>query len=236
MGIILVVDDEGAVASVVQRCLSRENHEVYAAGGAAQAMKLAVRVRPEVAILDINMPGMDGLALCRELRAMPTLQDMRVLFLTERDAVADRVEGLDAGGDDYLPKPFDLDELCARVRALLRRGQQERGSDVDDRQQVLRVGAVALDTASRCAIVDGQRTALTPVEFDLLTCLLQHAGEALSPQQLLQRVWGYAPGTGDSGLVRWHIKQLRDKIEPDPSSPRLIETVSGHGYMLTGSA
>ena len=231
MGTILVVDDERAVASVLQRCLSKEDHEVYAAADAAQAMKLAVRIRPELAILDINMPGMDGLALCRELRAMPTLEGMRVLFLTERDAVAERVEGLDAGADDYLPKPFDIGELSARVRALLRRGQHE--PQADEGQRVLSVGEVSLDTASRAAFVRGKRVALTPVEFDLLACLLNHAGEVLSPEQLLQRVWGYAPGTGDGGLVRWHIKQLRDKIEPDPGSPRLIETVSGHGYMLS---
>ncbi len=236
MGTILIVDDEDAVASVIQRCLAKQDHEVYAAPDAAEALRLAVRIRPDLAILDINMPGMDGLTLCRELRAMPTLAGMRMLFLTERDAVAQRVEGLDAGADDYLPKPFDLEELSARVRALLRRGQPQPAPHAGDGQRILQVGEVALDTASRCAIVRGERIALTPVEFDLLTCLLNHAGEVLSPQQLLQRVWGYAPGTGDSGLVRWHIKQLRDKIEPDPSSPRLIETVSGHGYMLTGSA
>ncbi len=233
MATILVVDDESVVASVLQRCLSKEGHEVYAAADGAQALKLAVRVRPNLAILDINMPGMDGLALCRELRAVPTFEGMRVLFLTERDAVADRVEGLDAGADDYLPKPFDLDELRARVRALLRRGQPEPAAD--EKERVLRAGEISLDTAARAAVVSGKQVALTPVEFDLLTCLVSHAGEVLSPEQLLQRVWGYAPGTGDGGLVRWHIKQLRDKIEPAPRSPRLIKTVPGHGYMLTGS-
>ncbi|HDP89391.1 MAG TPA: response regulator transcription factor [Thioalkalivibrio sp.] len=234
MGTILVVDDEPVVASVIQRCLSRHDHEVYAAGDAAEAVGLAVRIRPDLAILDINMPGMDGLALCRELRAMPMLEGMRVLFLTERDAVAERVEGLDAGADDYLPKPFDLDELSARVRALLRRGQPP--APADEHKHILSAGEVALDTAARAAVVGGRRVALTPVEFDLLTCLLNHAGEVLSPEQLLQRVWGYAPGTGDSGLVRWHIKQLRDKIEPDPGCPRVIRTVPGHGYVLTGAA
>ncbi len=233
MATILVVDDEHAVLSLVERCLCREGYEVFTATNGARAISLARRVRPDLVILDINMPGMDGLAVCHQLREDATLCTVLVLFLTERDAVEERVRGLNAGADDYLPKPFDLEELTARVRALLRRahdGEQPAGDE-----PCLCVGEIVLDAASRDATVRGAHVPLTPIQFDLLACLMVHAEQVLSSEQLLQRVWGYAPGTGDSGLVRWHIMKLRDRLEGDPASPRHIKTVPGHGYMLTSS-
>ncbi len=231
MGTILVVDDEPMILSVVEQCLARDGHRVFTATNGARALSLARRVNPDLAILDINMPGMSGLDVCQQLREDPTLCRTLVLFLTKLDAVEDRVRGLDAGGDDYLPKPFSLDELSARVRALLRRAPQR--NEATDTDTVLRAGTLALDTAVREVTVRGQRVSLTPIQFDLLACLMVNADRVLSADELLQRVWGYAPGTGDGGLVRWHIMKLRQKIERDPAAPEFIKTVPGHGYMLT---
>ncbi|MGD9495412.1 MAG: response regulator transcription factor [Armatimonadota bacterium] len=230
---VLAVDDERIVRELIARCLSREGYEVHTARGGADALHLARRVVPDLVILDIRMPGVDGIEVCRQLRQDPMLQGVLIMFLTERDAVADRVQGLDAGADDYLPKPFDIHELCARVRALLRRARRDGEAGAGQRQ--LRVGQIVLDCAAREVAGNGRRIPLSPVQFDLLACLMGHADRVLSPEQLLQEVWGYPPGTGDSGLVRWHIMKLRGKLEAACLSPRCIKTVHGHGYMFTSS-
>lgn len=233
MGTILVVDDEPMILSLVEQCLARDGHEIFTATSGARAMSIARRVNPHLIILDIEMPAMSGLDVCRQLREDPTLCRTLVLFLTKLDAVEDRVQGLDVGGDDYLPKPFSLDELSARVRALLRRAVP---SEEQEAGKVLRAGDLVLDTAGREATVRGQCVSLTPVQFDLLAYLMVNAQRVVSADELLQRVWGYAPGTGDGSLVRWHIRNLRQKIEREPAAPEFIKTVPGHGYMLTPSS
>ena len=237
MARILLVDDEELVISLVWQRLREEGHEVFTATDGMSALGLARRHLPDLVILDINMPGMDGLEVCHRVRQDPTLRATRILFLTERSAVNERVEGLDEGGDDYLPKPFGIGELAARVRALLRRAEAaaDEASEADGSGS-LTVGRLRLDLRSRRVTVNERAMTLTPTEFDLMHHLMAHPDEAFAAEELLQQVWGYHPGTGDSGLVRWHIRNLRAKIERDPARPRFIKTVSRHGYTLVGDS
>jgi len=236
MARILLVDDEELVVSSVRHSLRDEGHEVFTASHGLEALGVARRHPPELVILDINMPGMDGLEVCERLRQDPTLASAPILFLTQRSAVQDRVEGLDAGGDDYLPKPFDIDELEARVRTLLRRlHPNSEGSRWPEGQESLLVGSLALDLLSREACVNGHTVRLTPMEFDLLHYLMSHPGEIFPAEHLLQQVWGYPIGIGDPSLVRWHVRNLRAKIEPDPDQPSHIHTVPHQGYQLRPS-
>ncbi len=231
MSAILVVDDEEMVLSVVQHALQDHGFEVLTASDGPTALNLARRHQPELVVLDINMPGMDGLEVCRRLRGDPVIGDVLILFLTQRDEVDDRVKGLEMGGDDYLPKPFDAEELVARVRAVMRRMSRVRRDETAE-AQVLRVGGLTLNAATREAEVDGRRVPLTPVQLDLLYHLMAHPGEVFGAEQLLVQVWGYAPGTGDPSLVRWHMKNLRERLEEDPSSPLYLHTVVRHGYVV----
>jgi len=232
MAQILLVDDEQDLVWALRRSLSDEGHEVLTAYDGVEALAVARHHRPDLVILDIIMPRLDGLQVCRRLRCDPTLAAVPILFLTERSALEDRVNGLDEGGDDYLTKPFDLKELKARVRALLRRARSapQGGLEAEGRGPMLVVGSLILDLHT-CQVQVGEENAqLTPTEFDLLQHLMTHPGEIFSSQQLLQQVWGYPPRTGDPGTVRWHIKNLRDKIESDPTDPVYIRTVPHHGY------
>ena len=231
MARILLVDDEDLIISLVRHTLRKEGHEVFVAQDGVTALSEARRHSPELVILDISMPNMSGLQVCERLRGDPKLADVPILFLTGLGSVQDRVQGLDAGGDDYLPKPFDVDELSARVRALLRRRTSHRRQTSPD--NVLEVGDLSLDARSRRVRVGDREVELTPVETDLLRYLMAHADEAFSSEHLLQEVWGYHPGTGDTSLVRWHIKKLRAKIEPDMQQPRYLRTAGRHGYILT---
>jgi DNA-binding response OmpR family regulator len=181
-------------------------------------------------VLDIIMPGMDGFEVCRQVRADPILQELPVLFLTAKVKEEDRIVGLRAGADDYLIKPFNLDELYLRVRAILRRTRRELR---EDPPKSLSVGAYTLDT--RSFEIDGPNgtSILTPVQFDLLYHLMSHPGQVFSPERLLQEVWDYPHDTGSPDLVRVHIKNLRVKTETDPSNPLFIQTIKGHGYKVT---
>ena len=238
MARILLVDDERDLVWAVRRSLSDEDYEVLTAYDGMEALAVARRHRPNLIILDVVMPLLDGLQVCHRLRRDATLAAVPILFLTERSGIEDRIAGLDEGGDDYLLKPFDLRELKARIRALLRRSRPaaERGPGAEDQSSLLMVGSLALDPHARQARVGGETVQLTPTEFDLLYHLMTHPGEVFSSQQLLQQVWGYPPSTADPVLVRWHIKNLRAKIEADPSHPVHVRTVPRHGYILTGSA
>jgi len=231
---ILLVDDEQDLVWAVQHSLSDEGHEVLTAYDGMEALAVARRHRPDLVILDIVMPRLDGLQVCRRLRRDPTLAAVPILFLTVRSAIEDRIKGLDEGGDDYLVKPFDLEELKARVKALLRRSRSvpEGGPGTEGQGSLLVVGPLTLDLHTRHVRVGEETVQLTPTEFDLLYHLMTHPGEVFSSRQLLQQVWGYPPRTADPGLVRWHIKNLRAKIEPDPAHPVYIRTVPRHGYML----
>jgi len=234
MARILLADDEQDLVWALRHSLSDEGHEVLTAFGGVEALDVARRHRPDLIILDVAMPRLDGLQVCRRLRRDPTLAAVPILFLTVRNAIKDRIKGLDEGGDDYLAKPFDLEELKARVRALLRRARSapEEGPGPEGRGSLLVVGLLTLDLHTRQVRVGEKTVQLTPTEFELLHYLMTHPGEVFSSRQLLRQVWGYPPKSADPTLVRWHIKNLRAKIEPDPAHPVYIRTVPRHGYMF----
>ena len=234
MARILLADDEELIISLVRHCLRREGHEVFIARDGVEALAVAHQHHPQLVILDITMPRMDGLKVCERLREDPKLADIPILFLTGRGAVQERVAGLDAGADDYLPKPFEVSELEARVRALLRRRDTEESPG--DSPSTLTVGDLALDLHSRECRTKNSSAELTPVELELLHYLMVHPDETFAADHLLQEVWGYHPGTGDTSLVRRHIKKLRAKIEPDPGNPRYLKTAGRRGYIFVTEA
>lgn len=228
MAYILLADDEPDLVWAVRHCLSSEGHEVATAYDGVEALALARRRRPDLMIVDIMMPRLDGLQVCSELRRDPGLAAVPVLFLTAKGAVEDRLRGLDCGADDYLAKPFDVRELQSRVRALLRRSRPAS----ETHYETLSIGPLTLDADTHQIRVKTKTVLLTPTQFKLLYHLMRHAGKVFSEQELLKQVWGYAPESADPGLVRWHVKKLRERIEPDPARPTYIRTVPRHGYAL----
>lgn len=231
MASVMIVDDEELVLSILQHRLQSEGYTVFTASSGLGALRLARRHHPDLFILDISMPGMDGLELCRRLRADPAFDQALILFLTSLDEVDQRVAGLEAGGDDYLSKPFDFGELLARVRALLRRIRRDAPNSEAERV-VLRTERLVLHPGVSEVVCDGKRVVLTRVQLDLLYHLMTHPDEVHGAEELLTQVWGYAPGTGDTGLVRYHISRLREKLQDDAGSPVVIRTVKGHGYTV----
>lgn len=218
---ILAIDDDPAVTSLLKRGLTYEGFVVETASSGEEGFATARDRTPDLIILDIMMPGLDGLAVLQRLRAAdPRLP---VLMLTAKDAPADQVKGLESGADDYVVKPFTFEVLVARVRALLRRQQAEEPA-------VLRFTDLSLDSASHSVRRGPHEIALTSVEFKLLEELLQHPRHVLSKEALLERVWGYDFG-GNVNVVEVYVKQLRQKLEAN-GEPRLIHTVYGAGYVL----
>lgn len=228
MARLLVVDDERDVADMIAKALRQEGHQVTVTYTGGHALEAAQRERPDLVLLDIIMPQIDGFEICRRLRTDPSLSDVPIIFLTARGRIEDLLQGFEAGADDYVTKPFDLRELLTRIRAVLRRSQPA-GAETPEK---LTVGPLTLDCRSFEIAVNGDRKPLTPMEFDLLFHLMSHAGEVFSSQRLLQEVWGYPPGVGSPDLVRVHIRNLRLKIEPSPSNPVYIQTIGRHGYTL----
>jgi two-component system response regulator MprA len=219
---ILVVDDEPAVRDAVRRALVLSGYTVDVADGGGAAVAALAAEAPDAVVLDVAMPGVDGLEVCRRLRASGDRTP--VLMLTARDRVADRVEGLDAGADDYLVKPFALEELLARLRALLRRtGPTEPG-------QVLRFADLELDPAARTVTRAARRVDLTRTEFGLLELLLRNPRVVLTRSVIHERIWGYDFGPGSNALGVY-VGYLRRKLEAGGES-RLIQTVRGVGYVL----
>jgi DNA-binding response OmpR family regulator len=233
---ILIADDEADLAWAIQRSLRDEGYEVSCAYDGLQALTLARQSRPDLVILDIVMPNLSGLEVCHRIRQDASLGYIPILFLTVRSAIEDRVYGLDSGCDDYMVKPFDLRELKARIRALLRRKRAVSTAEVAEEIEqdiLLHVPPLSLDLHNRQLYLPGRNIQLTQVEFTLLHYLMCHPAEILSSEQLLQQVWGYPWGTADPSLVRWHIRNLRAKIEPDPAQPQYIHTVPRQGYLLS---
>ncbi|HVL51396.1 MAG TPA: response regulator transcription factor [Actinomycetota bacterium] len=218
---ILVVDDEPAVRDAVQRALKLESYQVDTASDGSEALKSLAVASPDLMILDLLMPRVDGLEVCRRLRAAG--DSTPVLMLTARDSVANRVEGLDAGADDYLVKPFALDELLARVRALLRRSSPEGG-------QLLKFSDLSMDTVSREVKRGSRPIELTRTEFLLLELFLNNPRRVLTREIILDRVWGFDFGP-ESNSLEVYIGYLRKKMEAD-GEPRLIHTIRGVGYVL----
>jgi two-component system, OmpR family, response regulator MprA len=222
---ILVVDDEPAVREAIRRALALEGYSVDLAGNGAEALRTIGMAEPDVVVLDVLMPEVDGLAACRRLREEGSR--VPVLMLTARAGVGDRVDGLDAGADDYLVKPFALEELLARIRALLRRGGQERGDEP------LRFADAVLDPATREVRRGGRLIELTRTEFNLFELFLRNPRQVLTRSLIFERVWGYDFGP-TSNALDVYIGYLRRKTEAG-GEPRLIQTVRGVGYALRES-
>jgi len=234
---ILVVDDEPDLVWAIQRCLKCAGYEVLTAHDGLEALAVARRHHPALVILDINMPVLNGLEACLRMRSDPILAPIPILFLTVSRTISDRVLGLDQGADDYMTKPFDLLEFLAHIRALLRRDQSLSNPNQGDSGQSSKLitGEITLDLHTHMVHVREKGSELTPTEFDLLYFLMAHPQEVFTSRQLLQMVWNYPDEIANPGLVRWHIKNLRNKIELDPERPNYIVTVVRQGYMFKNS-
>lgn len=217
---ILVVDDDPQISGLLRRGLAYEGYAVETASDGMSALAMASESPPDLVILDVLMPGLDGFEVARRLRRSSRVP---ILMLTARGTVADKVSGLDAGADDYLVKPFDFDELLARVRALLRRGEPEKG-------EMLVFGDISLDTGTRQVSREGRPVELTAKEFDLLQFFMRHPRQVLRREQICEQVWGY-DFQGESNVIEVYVRYLRSKLETGGLS-RVIHTVRGVGYVL----
>ncbi len=217
---ILVIEDEERIRQFLQRGLSFEGYRVDAAADGQTGLELAHENPPDLVLLDLMLPGMDGLEVCRRIRQV---SDVPILMLTAKETIADRVTGLDAGADDYLVKPFAFDELMARVRALLRRAQPPQ-------PQVYRFADLELDTGTRQGRRGGRTFDLTAKEYELLELFMQHPRQVLTRDLIFDRVWNYDFG-GESNIIEVYVRYLRQKTE-EGGLPRLIHTVRGIGYVL----
>ncbi len=224
MSTILVVDDEPIVRDVVVRYLRRDGHDTREAATGDEAREILEAETPELVVLDVMLPGTDGLELCRWIRSR---SDLPVIMLTARGDETDRIVGLELGADDYVTKPFSPRELAVRVRNVLRR--QRAVADPGER---ISFGPYELDSAARELRRDQTLLKLTAREFDLLWFLASHPRRVFSRDQLMDRVWGYTTAL-DTGTVTVHVRRLREKIEADPSRPRILETVWGVGYRFS---
>ncbi|MFI1797590.1 response regulator transcription factor [Streptomyces sp. NPDC020379] len=221
---VLVVDDDPTVAEVVAGYLDRAGLAVDRAADGPGALEKAAAFRPDLVVLDLMLPGMDGLEVCRRLRAAGPVA---VIMLTARGDEDDRILGLELGADDYVTKPFSPRELVLRVESVLRRAQV-RAAAGPALAPPLRAAGLTLDPVARRATKDGVELALTVREFDLLAFLLRHPGRACGREELMREVWGWE--FGDLSTVTVHVRRLRSKVEDDPARPRLIQTVWGVGY------
>ena len=221
---ILLVDDEPTLLETLALNLRTSGYEVVTASDGATALEMANAESPDLIVLDLMMPELDGLTVCRSLRQV---SETPILVLTARTGELDKIIGLESGADDYMTKPFSLGELQARLRALLRRAGPRRLSDE------MRSGDLVLNLVSRRAYLAGKELVLSPKEFSLLAELMRHQGAVLSRDLLLTRVWGY-DFFGDSRTVDVHVRWLREKIEENPSQPAHITTVRGIGYRFEG--
>lgn len=226
----LVVDDEAALADVVASYLTREHFEVTVRHTGAEALAVARDVDPDVVVLDLGLPGLDGLEVCRQLR---TFSDAYVVMLTARDTEMDTIVGLSVGADDYVTKPFSPRELVARIRAMLRRPRAVPAtlSPPPVEAPPRTFGQLSIDIASRQVFLAGEPIHLTRTEFDILAALSSRPGVVLSRRQLIDAVWG-EPWVGNDHLVDVHVGHLRRKLGDDPADPRFVFTVRGVGYRM----
>lgn len=227
---ILIADDELDLQITLQHSLADEGYQVLTAGNGLEALSLVYKHSPSLLILDINMPELTGHEICRRLRRDVRFAAIPIIFLTVESRVEDRVTGLDNGCDDYMIKPFDLRELKARVRALLRRS---KAVPVAPYPSQLEVGPLVLDGKLHAVHHNGRTVELTPIEYSLLHHLMVKSGEVVPVEELAEAVWGFGHAASSANLVRWHMSNLRHKLEPDPSRPRIIRTHSHFGYMLS---
>ncbi|HLZ80450.1 MAG TPA: response regulator transcription factor [Ktedonobacteraceae bacterium] len=236
---ILVVDDESVLVETIAYNLEQAGYQVITAADGKSALQAAHRELPDLIILDIMLPEMDGLEVCRQLRRESSTATTPIMMLTAKDDEIDKVVGLEVGADDYVTKPFGRRELLARVRALLRRAdyvplddeksEQEADNEVPRANRELVAGPLRIDLAGRRVNCRGQELDLQPKQFELLTYLVRNRGTVLTRDQVLHNVWGY-DYAGDTRTVDVHVRWLREKLEEDPANPRLIQTVRGVGY------
>jgi two-component system, OmpR family, response regulator RpaA len=250
---VLVIEDDDIVARTIERSLRGDEFRVTLTHSGVEGLKSARRRPPDLVILDIIMPGMDGYTVCREMRSDPLLLDIPILFLTAKIKDEDKIAGFNAGADDYLCKPFNVDELVLRIQAILRRARRraemEKAAqpvaaavaasgnwtepDALETRHLIAIGDYVLDTRSYELTTPTRGTIrLTPVQYELLVHLMRHPGEIFTPVRLLDEVWDYPSDSGSPDLVRVHIKNLRERIEDDPRAPRFLRTVPGYGYTV----
>lgn len=228
---ILLVDDEPTIVEVVARYLEREGFRTATAANGEQALELVAHERPALIILDLMMPGIDGLEVTRRLRANGAIP---IIMLTARGEEIDRVVGLEVGADDYVTKPFSPRELVARVKAVLRRMQPAPVQDATPSHLVV-LGRLRLDPAARNVWLDNTQLTLTAREFELLVFLMRNPGQVFTREQLLDQVWGYTFAS-ELSTVTVHVRRLREKIERNPAEPAMLQTVWGVGYKLVGDS
>jgi DNA-binding response OmpR family regulator len=221
---VLVVDDEDHIVELARIYLTREGYEVEGVGDGSQALARFAQIKPDLVVLDIMLPGADGLAICKEIRKQ---SQVPIIMLTARDEVTDKVVGLEVGADDYLTKPFSPRELVARVAAVLRRTSPPGAT-----AGTIELGDLLIDAGRREARKRGSPLRLTTLEFDLLWFLASNPDRVFARDDLMERVWGYT-SVVDTGTVTVHVRRLREKIEDDSSQPRHLETVWGSGYRWT---
>lgn len=236
---ILVVDDEAVLVETLAYNLEQAGYTVMTVADGQSALEVARREKPDLIVLDLMLPEIDGLEVCRQLRRENSTATIPILMLTAKGEEIDKVVGLEVGADDYVTKPFGRRELLARVRALLRRSEyvpipeepsaQELQEEVPRPNRELVAGPLRIDLAGRRVNCRGKELDLQPKQFDLLTYLVRNRGTVLTRDQLLHNVWGY-DYAGDTRTVDVHIRWLREKVEEDPASPKLIQTVRGVGY------
>jgi two-component system, OmpR family, response regulator RpaA len=244
---ILIIEDDYIVARTIERSLRRDEFHVTLASRGEKGVVMARQNPPDLVILDIIMPDMDGYQVCRAMRSDPVLCETPILFLTAKVKPQDKIAGFKAGADDYLSKPFNVDELILRVQAILRRtklvatNQEEQGTFHNHTlanghslpEHCLVIEDFVLDTRTfELNTPEHGKIRLTPLQFDLLYHLMTHPGETFSPSRLLDEIWDFPSGKGSPDLVRVHIKTLRERIENDPGLPTFIRTVPGRGYTV----
>ena len=232
---ILVVDDEISLQETLAYNLKKQGYDVETTGNGTEALDIAREIKPDLIILDVMLPGLDGFEVCRILRREMTTP---VLMLTARDDEIDRVVGLEVGADDYLAKPFSMRELIARVKAMLRRVRlvREEVAQIEAAKpeaEIMEFGNLRIDISRREITVDDAVVAFKPKEYELLTFFGQHKGKVLTREYILERVWGW-DFIGDSRTVDVHVRWLREKIEVEPANPQRIVTVRGAGYRFEG--
>ena len=251
----MLVDDDEIIADTLERCLVRENFSVQVANSGTQALFLVKKQMPSLVLLDVMMPDMDGYEVCQAMRNDKKLANVPVIFLTAKTSEVDHIIGFKAGGDDYVNKPFTAEELILRVKALLKRTQQNhkkanRTGKEEPRlyeskfighskitQPIIELRGYRLNILTfELTLPNDKKILLTPIQFDLLFNFMSHPNDIFPPSALLSIIWDYPPDTGTSDLVRVHIKNLRMRIEDDPSNPTFLETVPGYGYTVKSSS
>lgn len=233
MAKVLVVDDNVDTLAIIREVLEHGDHEVYEETVGTYAVSKVRETNPDVILLDIDLPGLDGLEICKRIRSDPAIAKIPIIFITASAQDQDIIEGLRAGADDYVIKPLKLAELYARVQASLRRAP---GNQLDTNTNWLTYGNLELhDTMPQVRILGDEPVELTYTEHRFLYTLMVEAGQAVSLGQLLQRVWDYPPHVGNANIVHVTVKRLRAKLEKDPQQPNVILTIRGHGYMVNGA-